>query len=224
LGPVLGQLLPFAIGIAISPVPIIAVILMLFSTHARQNAPAFLIGWLIGLTVVFVIVLAVSNTAGVSSGTPSTIASLVEAALGVLLVVLGIAQFRKRPAPGDEAALPTWMTSIDSIKPGRAIVLGVLLSGVNPKNVVLSIGAALVLSQAALSGTEQTVAVIGFVLIGSLSIIVPVLYALLGGESARKTLDGWRTWLGANSATVMAVLLLVIGSVLFGKGIGALIG
>ena len=31
---------PFAIGIAISPVPIIAVILMLFSSRARINGPA----------------------------------------------------------------------------------------------------------------------------------------------------------------------------------------
>jgi hypothetical protein len=37
-----------------------------------------------------------------------------------------------------------------------------------------------------------------------------------------RTLDSLRTWLNANNATVMAVLLLVIGVVLFGKGLGAL--
>jgi hypothetical protein len=35
-------------------------------------------------------------------------------------------------------------------------------------------------------------------------------------------LDEWKTWLGANTATVMSVLLLVIGVVLAGKGIGGL--
>jgi Sap, sulfolipid-1-addressing protein len=62
------------------------------------------------------------------------------------------------------------------------------------------------------------------VVIASLSIAVPVIYYLIGGESAKKTLDGWKAWLGANNATVMAVLLLVIGVVLGGKGLGALIG
>ena len=36
-------------------------------------------------------------------------------------------------------------------------------------------------------------------------------------------LDTMRTWLAQNNATVMAVLLLVIGFVLIGKGIGPII-
>ena len=37
----IGEVLTFAIGVAISPVPIIAVILMLFSQRARVNGPVF---------------------------------------------------------------------------------------------------------------------------------------------------------------------------------------
>jgi hypothetical protein len=223
MGPVLGQILPFAIGVAISPVPIIAVILMLFSARARQNGPAFLVGWVVGLSAVVIIVLAVSNTAGASAG-PSTSVALVEAALGVLLVVLGMRQWRGRPGPGESAAMPAWMASIDALKPGRALVLGVALSGINPKNLTLAIGAALAMSEAALDGSQTAIAVIFFVVLGSLTILVPVAYSLLGGDSARATLDGWKDWLGQNNATVMAVLLFIIGMVLFGKGVGALIG
>ena len=46
-----------AIGVAISPVPIIAVILMLFSKRARSNGIAFLVGWVVALVVVGSIVL-----------------------------------------------------------------------------------------------------------------------------------------------------------------------
>ncbi len=48
----LGSILPQAIGVAISPIPIIAVILMLFSKRARSNGTAFLVGWVLALVVV----------------------------------------------------------------------------------------------------------------------------------------------------------------------------
>jgi len=47
-----GEILTFAIGVAISPVPIIAVILMLFSSRAKVNGPMFLLGWVVALAVV----------------------------------------------------------------------------------------------------------------------------------------------------------------------------
>jgi hypothetical protein len=48
----IGEVLTFAIGVAISPVPIIAVILMLFSGRAKVNGPMFLVGWVVALAVV----------------------------------------------------------------------------------------------------------------------------------------------------------------------------
>ncbi len=39
MGQGVGSILTFAVGVAISPVPIIAVILMLFSQRARVNGP-----------------------------------------------------------------------------------------------------------------------------------------------------------------------------------------
>jgi hypothetical protein len=37
-------------------------------------------------------------------------------------------------------------------------------------------------------------------------------------------LDGWKSWLLANNATVMFVLLLVLGVMLIGQGFGGLTG
>ena len=48
----IAAVLPFAIGVAISPVPIIAVILMLFSSRAKVNGPMFALGWAVALAVV----------------------------------------------------------------------------------------------------------------------------------------------------------------------------
>jgi hypothetical protein len=220
---VIGDILPMAVGVAISPVPIIAVILMLFSARARSNGPAFLAGWVLGLTVVGIVVLALAGPAGAEDDAePSTVASVVKLLLGLLLLLLAVRQWRSRPEPGQEAELPSWMRAVDSFAAGRAFGLGGLLSAVNPKNLALAIAAAATIAQAGLSGGGSATALAVFVVLGSASIAVPVVFYLLGGPGAKATLDGWKAWLGANNATVMTVVLAVLGTVLLGKGIAGL--
>jgi hypothetical protein len=43
MGEAIGQLPPFAVGVAVSPMPIVAVVLMLVTPRARSNGPAFLL-------------------------------------------------------------------------------------------------------------------------------------------------------------------------------------
>ena len=73
-----------------------------------------------------------------------------------------------------------------------------------------------------LSGGEQGAALAIFIVLASLTIAIPVLYQALGGERAHRTMDGWKAWLQHNNTAVMAVLLLVFGSVLVGQAIQAL--
>jgi hypothetical protein len=73
MGKAIGGSLPLAVGIALSPIPIIAVVLMLTSRKAKVNGPAFILGWLIGLGVIGAIVLSVAGPGGASSsGSPAT--------------------------------------------------------------------------------------------------------------------------------------------------------
>jgi hypothetical protein len=223
MGQVIGDILPLAVGIAISPIPIIANILMLITPKARSNGLAFLIGWLLGLAVVGAIVLLIANTAGVSTSSgPSQAVSAIKLVLGFLLLVLAWRQFAKRPKEGEEAPLPKWMSGLDGFTPGKALALAAVLSGVNPKNLVLNASAAATIAQAGLSGGAQAVALVVFVLIASLSIIAPVVVYFVMGDKAAQVLGGWKVWLAANNATVMSVLLLVFGVALIGKGIGGI--
>jgi hypothetical protein len=102
--------------------------------------------------------------------------------------------------------------------------LSALLAGVNPKNLALAVAAALSIAQAGLSGAQPWIALAVFVLVASLSVSAPVLYYLIAGQSAEKTLNTWKAWLTANNATVMFVLLLVLGVKLVGDGLGGLLG
>jgi Sap, sulfolipid-1-addressing protein len=222
MGSIIGDILPYAVGVAISPVPIIAVILMLFSSRASVNGPAFLGGWVVGLLAVSVIVLLLSGITGLGTGTPPTWVALLKLVLGILLLALGWEKLKNRPPAGTAAPLPKWLQAIDQLTPGKAFGMGALLSGVNPKNLILAAAAALLIAQANLGLVDATIAVIAFVVIGSVSIAVPVLYLRFGGASAKARLDSAKVWLGENNSTVMAVLLLIFGVVLIGKGIGGL--
>jgi threonine/homoserine/homoserine lactone efflux protein len=219
----LGDLLPLAIGIAVSPIPIIACILILFSPNARVNGPLFLLGWVAGIgavtTVVFVVADSTGGTDSPASG-PS-IADLVTLLVGLAAIALGIRQWRSRPAPGEEAKLPAWMSAIAGFSPRRAVAFGVLLSALNPKNLVFAVAAGVVIDGAVAAGGNALAMGLLFVLLASLSIAIPVTYTLIGGEGARRTLDGWRAWLTANNAAVMAVLFIVIGGRLLGEGLDA---
>jgi len=175
LGSAIGNILPLSLGVAISPIPIIAVILMLLSSKARTNGPAFLVGWVAGLVVVSIAVTALAGDAGLGSGGGgSTAGSLIKLLIGLLLIGLGVREFRKRPRPGEQPSLPGWMRAIDSFTPVKALGIAFLLSAVNPKNLSLTVAAAVTIAQQGLSTASAAFVLALFVVLAGLSIVVPV--------------------------------------------------
>jgi hypothetical protein len=223
MGQAIGDVLPFAVGVAVSPIPIIGVILVLFSGRARTNGPAFLIGWVAGLAVLSAAVYWVAHAGDVDSDrTASDTMAWVKIGLGALLTHAAWRKWRTRPAPGAEPQLPRWMTALDDFSAVKALGLGVLLSAVNPKNLALTVGAAATVAQDVSSTDDAVVGLVVFVVLASVSVATPVLMSLFGGDRVATTLTGWKEWLGANNAAVMAVLFVVFGAVLIGQGVRAL--
>ena len=220
MGQGIGEVLTFAIGVAISPVPIIAVILMLFSAKARVNGPVFLFGWALALAVVSGAAYALSDQGNASSSSgASDVISWGKIVFGVLFLLLAARNWRSRPAPGAEAEMPKWLAGVDSFTPGKAFGLAVLLAGVNPKNLLLAAAAGAELAQLGLSTTDAVVSLIVFVVVGSITILGPVVYYLVGGEHAKTQLDSVKGWLTVHNAAVMTVLFIVFGVDLIAKGI-----
>src|SRR6266496_416263 len=107
MGEGISEVLPFAIGVAISPVPIIAVILMLFSSKSRVNGPMFLLGWIVGLAIVSGVVYAVADASDTSTdSSASDTVSWLKIVLGVLLLLAALRSWRSRPALGVEPVMP----------------------------------------------------------------------------------------------------------------------
>jgi threonine/homoserine/homoserine lactone efflux protein len=200
-------------------------VLMLATPRGRTNGPAFLLGWVIGLAAVGTIVLLVSSGASASSdGAPATWVSILKIVLGLLLVALAVKQYRGRPRGDTEPQLPGWMKSIDTFTPVKTTGMGLLLSAVNPKNLLLTVGAAAAVAQTGASTVDQAVALAVFVLVATLGVGAPIaIYFLMAGR-ATKILDELHDWMARENATIMAVICLVIGAKLIGDAITGLAG
>jgi threonine/homoserine/homoserine lactone efflux protein len=219
----IGQVLSLAVGVSLSPVPIIAVVLMLGTPRARVNGPAFVLGWILGLAIVGTIFLVVAGGAGADDGgEPATWVDWVKVALGALLLLVAVKQWRGRPRAGEEAALPKWMQTIDQFTPARAFGIAAALSGINPKNLLLTAAAAAAIAQSGVDAGEQAVALGVFIIVGTLGPAAPVVIYFALGERGTHLLDELKAWMGAHNAAIMTVLCLVIGAKLIGDGISGL--
>lgn len=218
---VIGDLLPSAVGVALSPIPIIAVILMLGTARARTDGPAFAAGWMLGMVAVAAVVLVLTSSADTSS-TASDGVNWVKVAIGILFFVLAAKQWRTRSAPGEEPEMPGWMKTIDEIEPGRAFVLGAGLSGLNPKNLALTLAATATISQAGLSTGDTVVAVLVFVLLASITVVGAVAFYLVAEDRAKAPLAEIKQFMVAHNAVIMMVILVVLGAKILGDGFGGL--
>jgi len=219
---VIGDILPLALGIAISPIPIIAAILMLLSPKAKSTSLGFLLGWVLGIivaVVAFTLLASVLPEGGSDESQP--IAGVIKIALGALLLMLAVRHWRSRPTGDAEPALPKWMAAIDTMTAVRAILLGFVLSALNPKNLLMGVAAGVAIGSADLPSDEAALAIAVFTVIAVSTVAIPVIAYLLASSKMAGPLEALRKWLVHNNATVMSVLLLVIGVVVIGKGIAS---
>ena len=215
------ELLPLAAVIAISPVPILAVIMMLLTDRERANPLAFLAGWVCILTVLVVGAL-LSGVDSVST-TPSKTVAIVFVVVGLALLVLASHEWRLRPRRGEPHRVEPWTRFLHKVTPPRAFALGVGLVIIAFKDLLSAVQAGAVINDAALALSQQIVAVIFFVLVSSVLIIIPIAVAAAFGERALPTLHRWREWLERHGRLVLAALFSLIALLLLLQGLSVLL-
>lgn len=221
LSQTIGSLLPLAIAAALSPIPIVAVILMLSTPKARTNGPAFAAGWIAALVIIIVIVLFAASNADTSETTNDAV-NWLKIVLGVAFFAMAAKQWRKRPRHGERPAMPAWMASISDVTEPKALGLGALLAGVNPKNLALTVAASASIAQADLSAGESAAAAAVYVAIASLTVVGAVAFYLIAPRTAEKPLAAMKGFMSDNNAVIMMVILVILGAKLVGDGISGL--
>ncbi|MFD7861723.1 GAP family protein [Streptomyces sp. NPDC059783] len=223
MGDAVGQMLASAVGIAISPLPLIAVILMLATPRGRSNGIAFTVGWTVSLAVlVTVVVLAGSGADAAGDGGPATWTLWLKLALGVLFVLMAVRQWRGRPKEGQEAGQPGWMRAIDGFTPVKAAGLAAALAVANPKNLVLAVGGAVSIASSTADAGGKAVAGVLMVVVASLCTTLPLAVYLFGGARSARVLGEWKEWMGRHNAAIMTTVLVVLGAKYIGDSLSGL--
>ena len=221
-GPVLSTLsetLPFAIGVAASAAAVIALVLILQGTRALPSGLSFTLGWVLGVGVVC--------AAGVAFGLavsddPARWTQWLKTLLGALLLVAAVRKWRQRVPSGQEPTPPKWMSGLQDSAPGRAAVLGFLLGGINPKNLMLTLGAAATLGAAGLSSSELWITGIAYVVVASVTVLVPMGIYVLMRSKADELLANLGEWMKSNSDAITIVVLVIFGVKLLLGGLAGL--
>ena len=221
-GPVLSTLsetLPFAIGVAASAAAVIALVLILQGSRALPSGLSFTLGWVLGVGVVCAVGVAFGLAV---SDDPARWTQWLKTLLGALLLVAAVRKWRQRVPSGQEPTPPKWMSGLQDSAPGRAAVLGFLLGGINPKNLMLTLGAAATLGAADLSSSELWITGIAYVIVASVTVLVPMGIYILMRSKADELLANLGEWMKSNSDAITIVVLVIVGVKLLLSGLAGL--
>ncbi|MFD2757172.1 GAP family protein [Gulosibacter faecalis] len=218
----IGATLPQAVGIAASPFPIIAVIILLMAPNSTPKAIVFLVGWVLGITAATTLFsFATLTVVGDSSAAESQpVLGWFELVLGLILALLAVRQWRKRPRPGTEPEMPSWMSRVDGVKTPTAFVLGLGLS-MNPKNLIMAATAGSVFGATRVVVGDSVWMIVIFTVLATATVTVPVPVSLVAPRASAGALAKARAWLVANNATIMMVLFIVLSAQNIGAALQA---
>jgi hypothetical protein len=194
------------------------VILMLASDRP-SNAVAWLAGWTLSTFAIGVVIILFFGGYDFSkSGTPSTVACVVQVALGVLLLVAAGRFWSRRPArTGKLPKEPGWMARIGKMRAIWAFLIGAFWI-----NTTLVVAAGVDTLRAELPTNESIAVFAAFTLVTILVQAALILYAYLLPKRAAVGLQGIREWIARNQQAALAVIALVLAVWLAAKGIKGL--
>lgn len=206
------------IGTAISLGPLhnSAFILLLSSRRGVRQGLAFLLSWLANLiTVIAVVVLLTGGQPPARHSVPSTAAISAKLAIGVALMLYSAYRHRRPPRPHSP---PRWTAWTDDATPVTAAGLAWLLQ----PWALVGAGAATVI-EANLSTLTDWLALTGYCLLATLSLIVMEMYVIRAPAVANARLDALRSWLERHQEQLVVTLSLVIGLWLTARSIAELV-
>jgi hypothetical protein len=214
----LGALLPIAVAVALSSVPLTVTILILLSPNRGRAALPFLVGWVIGVAAV--IILSAAGAAALAKPLrrgPDMAVVVLEIVIGAALMVLAAIYLRRR-SPAGGTGLPRWLAAVDSFGPVVCFAIAVVLS-LRPKGLLLGIAGGLALSAASLKADDAILLIMIYTAIATSTVVVPIIASLIAPQRMEPKLISARDWLIVNGRIVTSIMMFMIGVVILGYGL-----
>lgn len=211
------SIFPHAIEVALSPLPISAVILLLLSSKPRANSLAFLFGWVVAIFANVALFMFLVSIEPKSADSKGTAIAIINGILGALLIYLAYRQWIIRPKAGQKPKTPKWMEAIDQFTPIKSFIIALSLVTINAKNTVIDVATGALIAHSANTPAQGFTALTIFALISSVTIAIPVIAYLLFGKTLSRTLSHLKRWFIYNSATILSILFFLLGAELLYK-------
>ncbi len=219
------QIALLALGVAASPLPVVAILVLLLTKRARPGSIVMLIGWILGVAAALAISIAFADTIRVPKvGTDLPWEGLFMLLLGIGLVMMGVLSRRGRFQSADPEQAPSWVNSVDNMSPLGGGLVVFLNATTSPKNLALAIAAGRLIANSGVPLAETVPAVVVYIAIASLTLAMPVGLYFFGGDRSTAVLERWKRSVTAHAAAVMEITLLVIGVAMTVRGLVNLLG
>jgi Sap, sulfolipid-1-addressing protein len=214
------SLIPTVLGLGLaiavcSPVSVVTVIVLLTMPSGRLRGVAFVLGWLLAIGVIGAVVVGFAHGQDFSSHktTPSRAASWAEIAVGLIAALAAVRALRRgrQGAPANET--PKWLNRLDGTNWLLAAVVGAFMLTYS-----LTIAAAAEILKANVSAGDEALAFVVFAVASIITVVAPIVVALMAPDRADQRLAAWRGWLLGNSRVIGLVALIVIGGALIVRG------
>lgn len=205
------ELASLALVIAVSPASVIPAILMLHTPRPLAAGWAFAAGWTLSLMLATGLFVAISGKLSGAGGPPPQWIRPATLGLAVLLIIAGLVTWMRR---GRSAHTPAWLRALDSVTPLRAIAAAPVLVAVNPKVLSACAAAGFSIGATTQTGLAPWGDVTGFVLLASVTVILPVLSYATWRERMNEPLRRLRVALERHNAALLAVVLVAVGLML----------
>jgi hypothetical protein len=218
-GSLLTTLIPLALVIALSPLSVIPAVLVLQAPHPRPTGLAFLGSWLLGLAVLTAIFVASSGALEGLHDKPPTWASWVRVVLGLALIGFGVYRWMTRHGHTES---PKWMRSFATLTPKRAVITGLVLVVVRLEVLIMCALAGLAIGSSGLGMAANWILAAIFVGVAASTVAVPILAYVGAGDRLDDSMARLKDWMERNNAAMLAVILVLIGSMVLYNGAHAL--
>ena len=243
-----GDLIPLALTIAFSPLPLAGLLVLLLAPEGFRRGLGFSIGWVLGVAFAATVLALVSTLLPRDrDGDITAAARVLVVLLGTLLVVSGARSWRRRAGTTESTnasanarattsptasptgsstlppATPRWMSALDHLSPARATLIGFGYSAFRPKNIVLAAAAGVIIVRAQTQPAAIIVSVGLFTALASITMIAPVVLHAVGGEAVRDRLATLRAWLMGHLPAITSATFILLGLLLIGAGLTALL-
>jgi len=212
------RILLYGVLAAASPTTLLAVLVVLLSGRGRVNGIAFAAGFLFGGVAAFLTAFFVGST--ISNEHHGSFRSYAELALGVVLIAVAW-RARRAPEPmeaGGRSGMDALFERLEHIRPALSFSLGVAL-GVGTKRLIITAVAATTVAFAGLSSTEEAGLACLYVVVGGLSVWLPVAVYLIAGERADDWISNAKAWLTTNSQKVVSYSSTAFGVAIIGDAL-----